>query len=477
MPQVSIRRALAISTAVVALGGTFLVGGAEAATAKPVIDLAAPAAIALPSSAAQPAQTSLQWSTKANHLGWVNDTVTIDARGLASVAKVTFGGTCSVHGLVAVCQDALYFDSTSATATTGGTAGLTLSALPGAKLGATGSYKVSASSTQATLVGGTGEVIVGGPEYQLGTLAAHTNLKVGSTVSEPVVFGNAGDRPAVGSKVALVLSPGLTFATRYSNCEYRSHLVAGHPSDDAALCSFGGVLRVDAKVELAQPVKLAVGSQALYSYLDVQAAPGADASTFSWLTTPVTGETWRKGSGAALGLTTLAAGQAGSAPAGTVQLPSEDQGYGIADIYADNTADFGVTGSSAKAAKGKTVAMSFTMDNHGPATLYDRSGGDDTPYVVVTPPPGTTVVGSSSTCYPETSNDPTETAHGPYTCGPDTVGLVPVGSVYHFSLTLRVDTVVNNAKGSVKLGWGINGTGVPPFDPTLYDNPAVLLLN
>ena len=477
MRKLSHRRGFAagLTTAVLA-GGAVAAGAATPATAATAaVHLQTPTTVALPAGATT-VQPSWSWSTGANQLGAVDVTVTVDVSGLSKVAKVQFADNCTVSGLTAVCDDLLYFDDTQSPSVTDENADFTLSALPGAKLGANGSYTVTGTSTQATVVGGTGRVTVGGPSVQLVEPPKQLNKAVGSKINEAVTFSNTGNRPADGIKVGLALSPGLTFAVHHSNCRYRSHVQGGHTYDDAAVCSLPGRLLPGAKVTLAQPVRLTVGKQALYTYLDEQAAPAGDTARLSWITAPRTGETWRQGTGTAVGLKTLVAGKKTTAPAGTVQLDNENQGYGIADVTAVNHADFGVTGATATAAAGTQVTMGFTLFNHGPATLFDRSGGEATPIVVVTPPPGTTVVGHTGNCSPRDSDDPAQVAHGPYYCDAASY-LIPSGSSYPFSLTLNVDTVTPAAKGSVVLAYGNNADQVPPYDSNPADNSAVLQLN
>ncbi|MBC3843019.1 hypothetical protein GXW82_31120 [Streptacidiphilus sp. 4-A2] len=85
------------------------------------------------------------------------------------------------------------------------------------------------------------------------------------------------------------------------------------------------------------------------------------------------------GSGAVLGVDVVKAGKASTAPVGDVLLGNDEDNYRVAGISARNTAYFGVTGASAKAAKGKTATFRFSLYNSGPATLYDRSGGELSP--------------------------------------------------------------------------------------------------
>ncbi|MBY8886915.1 hypothetical protein K7472_18925 [Streptomyces sp. PTM05] len=469
------RRAAALGVAVAASAACALTGvtpaAAATAPAEPVITVHTPLPVAVPTTSSvafqQAVQPSLDLTTTASSLN-AQATLTIDARKVAKIATVTFSDNCTVHDYVASCSEMFFESGLTPTMGLGTVTQMSLGPRKGVKPGASATYTVSGTADTAKITGATGTVQAGGAAFDETQPANHTGLKVGSTVSEPIRFTNLGDRPATATEVGLVLSPGLEFAQRYSNCHYSA---ASGQVFEAALCTFPGTFRVGETAELADQVKLKVESTAYYTYLDTVVAPQGDPSQ-SWLTG---GRTWKQGTGKALGLKVITAGHTTSAPPSTVQLAEAGShgDYRITSLQAVNTADFAVTGASAKAAQGSTVKLSFSMVDHGPATIYDRSGEGFG--VKVTPPPGTTIVGSSAACQPYTEGDPTVTAHGPYECGTDY--LVPAGHVWNFSLTLRVDQVITGAKGSVAMDWSPQAGWRPPFDPNPKDDSAVLALN
>ncbi|MEZ0096418.1 hypothetical protein, partial [Streptacidiphilus sp. EB129] len=312
-------------------------------------------------------------------LGTPTVLVTVDARGLAKVGTVTFSPECTAAGLVASCPEQMTLNPSSSWETSL----FTVTAFTTAKLGVTGRYTVSGTLAGAVVKGGSGVITVGGPEYQLDPLGRYPNLKVGATFSQPVSFGNIGTRPAAGTDVVLQLSPGLRFTQHYRNCLYQTTVRGGVRYDLQAVCRFTDMMRIGEKVALAQPVRLQVTPQALWTYLDVSAEPAGDAS--------LTGGGWHRGTDPALGLKRLVAGKPSTVPPGTVQLV-DYPGSGSAIVTARNGADYGVTGGSAKAVAGGDATIRVLMQNHGPAVLFDRSGGEATPFVKVTAPPGATVV-------------------------------------------------------------------------------------
>ncbi|RAG84851.1 hypothetical protein DN069_14705 [Streptacidiphilus pinicola] len=476
MNRTVIRRATALGTAAAALTFGLGAGVADATTpVKPVVTLAPIDAVALAPAPAT-VEPSLMWRVNAKHVQATDVTVTVNATGLARIAAVAFQPGCTVvRKDVATCPDAFVGNSPT-TPQTWGTSYFTLTALRGAKPGATGSYTISGSSSQVVIKGGTGQVSVGGPEYTLSGLSDHKNWALGSIVSEPLAFTNTGDRPSAGTAVWFTATPGLRFVDHYSNCEYRSFVHAGHVYQDAALCRFPSALRIGEKVALARPMRFQYTHEALREYTETGAWPLGNPRTAGTLQ-PWKGHVWQRGTGPVLGLKVVAVGRASGVPAGSVpvQLGTEQHSEDIVSLSARNTDDFGVTGSSATAAAGKTVTMDFTLVSHGPGTLYDISGGEGIPGVEVTPPPGTTIVGSSARCQPSVSFDPGVAAHGPYNCSPDL--LIWAGTVYRLSLTLRVDQVVPHATGKVRIVWGPVPGWRQPYDPNPADDSALLQLN
>ena len=471
-PARTTHRVVVAATAIGAVAAGLLSGvPAQAATALPVIRLGSLPTLALPAAPAT-VQPDFHFTTTATSFDLEDVRITVDARGLAKVAKVAFSDNCTVKNLVATCTEDFYKDPSEQYPDVFAQTQMTLTALKGAKLGSTGSYKVTGHSAGATIVGGTGSIVLGGPALALKQLANHTKLKIGSTVSEPIQFTNVGNRPATGAKILLMASTGLTLSTHYANCTYgRIGNVAS--GTQVAICSPKGAIRIGEVAALTAPVKLHVDKTALYTYLDAQTLAAGD-STF------LTGVKWTKGKGQTLGLKIVKPGKASSVPAGKISTPfsGKASGYQIASLQATNTADFGVTGASRTAAAGTTTTFAFTSYANGPATLYDRSGGEAVPGIVVTPPPGTTIVSSSANCLPYQEDNPEATDHGPYNCSWGSIDIAK-GTKIHFTLTVRVDTVTAGAKGSVKLTYGPLETSPynPPYDKVHTNDSAVLSLN
>ncbi len=453
-----------------ALGGT--TPASADSTGEPVIRLAQPIPLALAPATStgltKAVEPGFQFHTTAGSVNAMA-VLTIDVSDLTKIAKVTFSDNCTVKDSVATCDEWFYGEDLTKNEGLGTETQMTIRALPDAVQGASATYKVTGSADTARIVGATGSVQIGGPAFNLRQPPDHTDLPVGSVVSEPVRFTNIGTRPADATEVVLMASPGLEFTRRYANCEYS---VRRNTTEAiVALCTFPDRIDTGETAALAAPVRLKVESTAYYTFLDAVAAPLGDPNQ-----TPILdGRTWTQGTGGELGLKVVKPGQPSSAPSGTVPLQqSGSRGdYRITSLQADNTADFSVTGASAQAAAGDTVTMSFTMTDNGPATIFDRSG--EPLGVTVTLPPGTTGVASSANCQPESGDDPPTAAHGPYSCSGSY--LVPSGKTYTFSITLRVDQVVPGAQGSVAMAWSPDGSWRPAYDQIPADDSAPLTLN
>ena len=471
----ALRRTAALATALAAALAATLAGAATAAadSVDPVLTLQAPQPQAVATAAAPGTATTVTPSLMYTISGasvYSQATITIDASRLAKIADVTFSDNCTVQQSVATCDEFLWWDDVTPESTYGLNTEMHVSAKAGVAPGAAAAYTVTGIADHATIVGTTGQVHIGGPAFAQSGLSDMSGLAVGSTASEPLEFTNRGDRPAAAAQALLMASPGLTFADHYANCAYSS--VPDDREAEEALCTFPGPIRAGEHVALATPARMNVTSTAYATYLDAITAPKGDPS----ITLLTAHRTWTQGKGATLKLTVLDPGQPSDVPAGTVALDFTDGStdYAIARLRADNTADFSVTGTSAQAAQGSTVEMDFSMTDNGPATIFNRGG--DSVGVRVTPPPGTTVVGSSANCQPSQYGNPDVTAHGPYSCHASY--LVPAGQVTSFSLTLRVDSLIPGATGTVAMDWGgPDPTWRPDYDTNAADDSATLALN
>jgi hypothetical protein len=382
-------------------------------------------------------------------------TVTIDFHGLAKVAKVTLQGNCTVKNSVATCKDTLQSvgrpsEHTAAVRTT-----LTLTPLKGAPLGAQGSFTIAGRAAGVRFANATSTATIGGPSFKLAPLSNRTGLRVGTTVAEPIQFTNVGDRPSAGSEVVFEVTPGLTFAQHFRNCAYGSMAGSGFT---AAVCRFGGTVRLGETLALAAPEALRVNSHALYTAMYAYVLP--ENAPVSRVVGPAFA--WRSGAGPLLGLRVLAPGRATASPVGTVATNLNNL---YVELDARNTADFGVWGAAAEGNIGSVVQVNVGIYNHGPADLAN----DSPPNLQFSLPPGVTAVGIPAACGLEDA-----AVAGVYACG---FGWsqsfdIPSGTRLGFTFSLRINKLIKHATGTVSL-WG----PPMPYDPNPKNNAAAVTIN
>ncbi|WP_143094403.1 hypothetical protein [Streptacidiphilus jiangxiensis] len=440
------------------VAATGLVSAAPAANAAgrpgPVVQ-GPPVAVALSATQAPSAFVAPQFRTTAFATFHTPATVTIDARGLAQVAQVRFGAGCVAKGLVATCADTLDGDGASDGRILSRT-GFTASIRAGVKPGAHGSYVIRATSPLwHGSVTQDGQVQIGAPKLLPAPLVDHQGLTVGSTVSEQVSFTNHGDRPSAGAEVLLQLTPGMSFARSYRNCDYVS------PTGwdfSMALCHFPGTTVVPGEtVAFAQPVAFKVGRTVRDAGLRVVTLPDADPNFALW------GGTVHRGTGAPLGLKVVRRGPVTRVtPSHLPTIGSASLLGTIAHFWARNTSDLGLAVGALHGKQGDVVTADVVLFNNGPAGVWN----DPRIGFRFVAPPGTSVTSPGGNCHLENP-----AVAGTYVCD-NAAGLLfaPNGRV-DWPFQLRVDRVLPGATGRVELLSHL------PYDPNPRNDSAPVVLN
>jgi hypothetical protein len=384
--------------------------------------------------------------------------VTIDTRGLTKFADVRFQGDCTVARGIATCRDTLESVGRAEDHSVAlRHASLTVIAKKGAALGDAGRYTVTAKAAGLRIVGGSGRVEVGGPALKVAPLVQRADLRVGSTVPLPVRFSDVGSRPAEGVQAGVLLSPGLTFARQYGNCDYGS--------DDQgfteAICRFGHTMGLGETDDLSSAFAVHLDSRALR--LEILAMAGPMAASLNQF--PSHGF-WHRGSGGMLGLHVVVPPYVTNAPGGQVPLFGTVLGDSQFTRWsARNAADFGVLGAKASGWLGSVVPVTLGLRVNGPATLL----ADTTPipFLRFTLLPGVTTVRVPAACWTDTTSART------YDCGfwGSSSFIVPAGDRASFTFGLRVDKLIRNAQGLALLA------GQHPFDPNPRNDQALVTLN
>ncbi|MEU1268922.1 LAETG motif-containing sortase-dependent surface protein [Streptomyces sp. NPDC005799] len=291
-----------------------------------------------------------------------------------------------------------------------------LRAKPGTPLGTKGTVTLSGTSSNGTVVSTDVQVTAGNVELSVNELTDRKGDKPGSTIENPVTISNTGSLPAHGAQLQMRTTPGLSYADRYSNCVYSTVKDPDYQATQQALCTFDTVLEPGKRYRLQQPVKLDVGSQALFEYFqdDVLASPG-DAT----------------------------AGPSGDNKLSLVEdgtATSGGQRTGRQVITVDNTADMVAGGDKAKGAPGDVVPVDISLSNEGPGWVHYNLS-DDQPALLFTVPTGTKAVEIPKECSVWNGNAGTgeQTPGAPqYVCDPhDNAFAVGDSRTFHFGLEIR----------------------------------------
>ncbi|MCZ7417186.1 MULTISPECIES: hypothetical protein [unclassified Streptomyces] len=378
-------------------------------------------------------------------------TLTIDASQLAGVAdvKLVDGADCTTEGLVFVCPGYEIYPGERPY----DVPDLRLDVNDGSQAGESGTIEVTGEAEGVDFTGLSVDVLVGQAELHMRTLAEPEGFAPGDTYEAPLGFRNVGGTPAAdGVVLRFSGSRGLSFPGSYGNCAYAD---TGYPlieSQTLVLCRFEGSFAAGAAYEVSEPVA-------------VKTAEFAHLDSFSYSFSAVTLEEaeqvtpdldFTRGTGAALELTAV---------------PGADPGryarWADLDFPTGGTYDFALTAGSARGAKGDTVTVDVDFANHGPAWVGNlRSGGEPFAFHVEIPR-GAGVVKAPRSCNPLSQSG--ETSTSAYLCWLSTP--VMEDDQRSFPFELRVDEVVENAKGRVFFGY------VPPRDADEGNNESWIVLN
>ncbi|MFI5854967.1 hypothetical protein [Streptomyces parvulus] len=365
--------------------------------------------------------------------------ITIDATALGGFAKVRLPKWCEATGLVAVCEENTLYpgDAYNPSWT------VRLDLKDTAEAGDFGKIKVTGEGEGLTFQEHTVDVLVGGPELLKKKLPAEPGgFGAGDTYEAPLGFRNVGSMSADGVVLRFGGTRGLSFPDEYDNCSY-----AEENADNliryqkVALCTFEGEFLPGKAYDLSEPVRVETAGFALGDifHYGFDAVGAADAGALR------AGADYRKGSGRTLTLEPAGDGDAGDyAEHAEIDLPTQ------------NTYDLDLTGARVAGAQGETVDVGVALANHGPAWIGAlRSGGEPLGFTVQIPE-GASVV--DSPCRPVNDETPSE-----YRCWADTPFLED--DRRDFAFKLRIDKVVEGAKGKISLPeWDNPWEGDPSND-------------
>ncbi|GAA2267892.1 hypothetical protein GCM10010415_36650 [Streptomyces atrovirens] len=373
-------------------------------------------------------------------------TIRIDATELEGVASVDL--PCDADGLVATCTGwELYAGQRY-----NRVGDIRLDLDDDSEAGDFGSIKVTGEGEGLDFTPLNIDVLVGGPEFLNRTLPLPGGLKAGETYKAPVGLRNVGTMPAEGAVLRFHGSRGVSFPDSFGNCAY-AEVTTGpllHQGTDV-ICTFPDTIEAGAAYALAEPLKVRTADFALrdiftYSFTAVPPSEVADLRA---------AKDYRQGDGVDLELEQVSGAD-----------PADYSRYADLDLPTTNTYDLELTGASLDAEAGDTVTAEIGFRNNGPAWIGAlRSGGEPFSFTVEVPE-GATVTKAPQRCREITLAE----GEKGYRCMVSTPLLEDAEFTYPFEL--RVDRVVENAKGEVALPEAND-----PAEPNLVNNSAWIVLN
>ncbi len=416
--------------AVTALGGALAAGPAHADD-NPTLQLSGSPQVGLAVPSDGDGQVGWGLDTQGHTIHDVH--VTVDITGISSFVDTT--DDYCVSGLCTWNHDEVDGNGT------GGLVDVTPKS--GAPLGTTGTAVISGTASDATLQSFTVQVTVGKVGLTVGNTKEIDDAKPGSTLTAPVTVSNIGSLTSAATDYTFVVSPGLTFAQHFSNCDYgttKDPLGAGITVEDA-VCHFTTPVAPGKKYRLSTPLKLKVRKSALFEYVRYTVK-----STSS--TVPAT-------------VKSAGADPVSLVPDGDAS-PTPDQQASTWIVNAANTADLAVTGDTATGAPGSEVTLTATVQDLGPASVYLVTS-DDQLSLLVDIPEGTTTTKVPAGCGPWTGDGRGEPALGApqYIC--ELHRPFNAGDSEKLAFTVKVDSdAPATTSGDVRpqLAYG----GLPPYD-------------
>jgi hypothetical protein len=392
-------------------------------------------------------------------------TITVDTSRLTGIAVVDFlTPGCTSAGPIITCgMGTFVVDEVGLSFAT-----LRLAPARGADIGKTASYSVRAAASgvtpgtataQVTIAEGVSLTDITGPQERA--------TAPGGTVRAPISVRNTGPN-AVNGVVLVVFGDGpLGAVRRHSNCMYYG---------PAAVCRFDTTLRPRGAYALAEQFEWTVRPDAF--------APSVRAADFSWMTPEdfekfeifMRGQNPVPGAGPALELRPLTGTAAARDPQSDPDN-TDNGSYIDVNVTGDNKSDLAGVGLLADGDAGATVVIKPGMRNNGPASRYFSRSGDPVAKADITLPPGTTSTKVPRTCVPIVNGQQDfehigEPGFTQYRCSVDDI---LVNETIPFEFTLRIDRVVEDAKGSIRANAPIFEDENPDTNPA--NDSASIILN
>ncbi|MCX2971029.1 MULTISPECIES: hypothetical protein [Streptomyces] len=371
--------------------------------------------------------------------------VTIDASGLAGVADVEL--PCAAEGLVAVCDGHEVYAGDDP----GAVGRVRVDVNDDSAAGDLGTIEVTGEGEGLAFTGRTIEVLVGGAELRMRQLTQPDGFAPGDTLRAPLGFRNVGGLDTDGVVLSFHGSRGLSFPGSYGNCAYAHGGDTPATEQTHVLCSFEGTYAAGATYEVSEPVAVRTADFAFldlfgYRFTAMSSAEARDLRA---------ARDYEPGTGAPLELTRVTGGDS-----------AVYESWAELDFPTDSSYDLAFTGDAARGGAGETVRLEAGFANHGPAWFGALRSGEPLAFHVEIPE-GASVVRAAEGCNPLTQSG--ESSDSLYLCWLSTP--IVEDDARTFPFELRIDEVVENARGKISLGY------VPPHDGDDTNDEAYFVLN
>ncbi|MFD9371991.1 LPXTG cell wall anchor domain-containing protein [Streptomyces sp. NPDC060020] len=440
--------------------------------ADPEFRLAGPAETGLrphPGAGGQPQKTSVEFRVL-NGTDKTFDrqsTFTIDLTPLKGVADVTLAehqsSDCTLTATAVTCKRWALWTGDSTVVD------LKLSAAKDSTVGATADLTLTGKAEGATFKAATTKVRVGGPDLVLEPAALKAEQKPGDKQDLPIIFANKGTDPVRGVVLEVRTTHGIGLVERYDNCSYSEDTGADRPWNTGwttAQCLLEGEYL---------PGKV----YGVEGALTLKAAPHAfvDAVTYAVYANgdqPKADKLRKPAGGKQLTLKERA-------PKASAQVVDLDPWNNVQefDFATRNTADLVATPVSLKGKAGETVRADFGFRNNGPAWVAYLRSGEDVARTDIVIPAGAKVTKVPERCQGVNADGThrEQTLGAPrYFCS--TGHVVGEKENFAYPFELKIESVVEDAKGSVSVGqWTPGGTQPQQWDPNHANNKAALVIN
>ncbi|MFU8850891.1 LPXTG cell wall anchor domain-containing protein [Micromonospora sp. SL1-18] len=372
-------------------------------------------------------------------------TVRYDYTGLAGKVKLTpeIDTECtSPEQNVLVCQDR--FEVGLEEWAYGGLFRVAVAPTDSAKDGDSGKLKTTVSADgfdavtdESTVRIGEGVDLAAGPRTEL-------SLRPGKSFTTPLKVTNAGETTVKGATAIFSNDYGLNAGKHNSNCTY--------VGDELRTCQFKD--EIPAGTTLSATLPYVLGADSF--------APGFKAGEIQWMT-PAEFEDFQvylDHHGITIGepgtdgeLTLAKAGAKMTANAVQADTQPDNNWSSLqVTVTGKNSTDLEALGAKLTGKAGDTVKATVGVRNNGPATLDYSRGDSSVTYMALDVPEGTTAVEVPQNCMPANGDkwgEPGKPGARHYFCYLDP--FLKAGDTATLDFTLRIDKVIANATGLVKI--------------------------